>query len=540
MISRASARHGVWLLLVLAAGGVIESLSEARTIRQDILLAAMTVLMLSYLFTELKSLRRSDPDRWWVNPVVLTSVITFIISFGVTNAVYFLPAHMLRVVHTTTQVTPAMVKLMWLVLLSAIAMWLGYRSQVGLRVASAASRLSGRRWIRSTSKPHLFAIPVLALIALLARLVQVKLGVFGYASSYQQLMDAGRYTQYLAMFASLGSLSLLLAAMVHYRHPTSPYYRFLLIACLVLEVGFGLLSGFKSLTALPFVIVGVCRYLNRGRIPVMWVLGFLVSLLLAYVVIEPYRHLQRSDYSTGGNSVSAIADTMTNAQGGTVGASNDRAPAWLGILARSSLLYVGSLGIAYKDSNGALPAGSPDFLKNLAMSPAYAFLPRALFPGKPSGTLGMWYTHVIMDDPVMSATDATPFTYLYFAGGIVAIIGFFLALGVYQRAIWVVLRPTESIAGALVFLVLLATVAQIPSAVDGMLIQIFRTIPILLVMQLLLFPRHTRDRRLHMAPRLAHKTKMGGTLVPHSATPGDPPHKDGMASGSASAGRSRA
>lgn len=511
MTSRAGARHGVWLLTVVATGGVLEWLSEAGAIRQDILLAAMTILMLGYLFSEMRGLRRAEPERWWINPAVLASIVTFVISFGVTNAVYFLPEHMLRTVHTTTQITPAMVKLMWLVLLGAIAMWVGYRSPAGLRVAGAARRVTGRRWIRGASKPHRFAIPVLAFIALLARLAQVKLGVFGYASNYHQLLEAGRYTQYLTMLASLGSLSLLLAALVHYHRPSSTYYRILLITCLVLEVGFGLLSGFKSLAALPFVIVGVCRYVVYGRIPIRWVVGFILALVLAYAVIEPYRHFQRGDQSTGGNSVSAIADTMADARNVGAAAADERAPAWLGLMARSSLLYVGSLGIDYKDSRGALPAGSPDFLKNLAMAPAYAFLPRALFPDKPTGTLGIWYTHVIMGDPVMSATDATAFTYLYFAGGILAIVGFFLLLGIYQRAIWILLKPTETIAGAMVFLILLMTVVQVPSAVDGMVIKIFRTIPLLLLLQLLMFPRQGRKKWLSAATIPPHTPgRMGG------------------------------
>ena len=44
------------------------------------------------------------------------------------------------------------------------------------------------------------------------------------------------------------------------------------------EVVFGFLSGFKSQVATPIIIVGVCMYMRRGRLPWRWVILVPVAL----------------------------------------------------------------------------------------------------------------------------------------------------------------------------------------------------------------------------------------------------------------------
>ncbi|HET7930106.1 MAG TPA: hypothetical protein VFL63_01785 [Rhodanobacteraceae bacterium] len=497
MRSHTSTRRGLRLILTLGAGGLIELLSTHGSVNRHVLLAAITLLLLSYLVSEVLSVRREQPQTWLLNPAVMTSAVTFAISFGVTNVLFFLPADMLEPVDLTPYVSHSMIKLMWLVLLAAIAMWVGYRSPIGKNIGRRLSQGTHHRWIRSAPKPHAFAIPCLAAVALMARLLQLHFGIFGYASNYANLIEMGRFTQYLSMAASLGPLSLLLAALTHYWHPKSRYCSILLVVILVIEIGFGILSGFKSQVAMPFVIVGVCYYLTHGRIPIVWIGGFVLAIFLAYAVIQPYRNVRNSQYAGSGDSVSAVASSIVSAQDEPVAGSYTKGPTWLNFLARSSLLSVGSLGIAYQDAGKGLPAGSPAFLKNLIMAPVYAVVPRFLAPGKPVGNMGLWYTRVVLGKDIMSATAPSPFTYLYFAGGTLAIVAFFWLLGTGLKLMTLLLRPSDSIAASLVYLVLLGTVATVPSAVDGMAVNIIRTVPLILLVQLLLFPKRA-SRRPHM------------------------------------------
>lgn len=482
-------------LLVFVVGSVAIVLawtSSIEVLSQRSLFIAMTMLLLAYLAMELLRLRRTQPHRWLINPVALASILTFGLSFGVTNALFFSPQETIRAVGLVPNVSPAMVKLMALVLLGAMAMWLGYWSPLAKRLSGAGMQRKLAPWIRSSSRPHALAVPLLAAVAFLARLIQVRLGVFGYSSSYNQLISMGGITQYLSMLASLGTVALVLAALTYYWNPCSARFRTILLLMLVIEVAFGFLSGFKSQVAMPFVIVGLCRYLRTGRVPGSWIVLFLVAIVVAYGVIEPFRDARRLDRSTEQRSFGDIAETMASARGTSMPISGNRPPTWVLVLSRSSLTYDGSIGIEYKDVNETLPEGSPKFLTNMILAPAYAWIPRIIWREKPLGDLGLWYTRVVMKRNVLSATASGPVTYLYFAGGALAIFIFFGALGIFQRAYFALLTPSAKPAGALVFLGMLQTLSTVPTAIDGMLVDIFRTLPLLVLLQLLLFRRVER------------------------------------------------
>lgn len=478
-------------ITAIAFGSMLAILSAADVLSQRVLFTAITLLLLAYLTAELSRLRRAHPQRWVINPIAMASFLTFGLSFGVTNILFFLPPETIGAVGLVPEVTPAMVKLMWLVLMGAIAMWLGYWSPLAARLSGPAMQRKAARWIRKATKPRPLAVPLLAAAALFARLIQVRLGLFGYSSDHGQLMKLGGITQYLGMLASLGLLALLLAALTYFWHPGSAPKKAWLIGLIVVEVGFGFLSGFKSQVAMPFVIVGVCAYLRDGRIPAIWIFGFVAALITAYAVIEPFRDASRVSGGFDDASFVEIAETMASAQDETM-IRRDQVPVWISILSRSSLISDGSAGIAYMEMHGKLPDGSPAFLKNMLLAPAYAWIPRLIWTEKPVGDLGLWYTRVIMNRNLMSATASGPFTYLYLAGGVIAIAVFFGLLGVTQRAYYFLLTPFDKPAGALIFLAMLPTMANIASSVDGMLVDIFRTIPLLVLMQFMIFRRSSQ------------------------------------------------
>jgi len=476
----------------IAVGSLLAWLSSMDALSQRSLFTSMTLLLLAYLATELSRLRRVHPQRWLINPVAMASFLTFGLSFGVSNVLFFLPPETIDAVGLVPDVTPAMVKLMWLVLLGAIAMWLGYWSPLAARLSDSGMQRRAARWIRKTPKPRVLAVPLLSAVALVARLLQVRLGIFGYSSSHEQLSALGGITQYLGMLASLGLLALVLAALTYFWEPGSARNKGWLVAVLMIEVAFGLLSGFKSQVAMPFVIIGACHYLRNGRLPVKWIAGFLIALVFAYAVIEPFRDAIREDGGGRQRSFAQIAGTMATAQGESDTHAMGGAQTWVKILARSSLTFDGSAGIEFRDSREAMPDGSPQFLKNMLLAPAYAWIPRIIWTEKPVGDLGLWYTRVVKRKNIMSATASGPITYVYLAGGTLAVAVFFGLLGIVQRAFFFLIMPTKKPAGALILLAMLPTLSNVPSAVDGMLVDIFRTLPLLVLLQLVLYRRSER------------------------------------------------
>jgi hypothetical protein len=473
-------------LFVCSTGAILALLPTLSTLADRTRFAALTVLLLSYLLLEVGRLRRVHPNRWLLNPVVFCSLMTFVMGYGITNVLFILPLDVLDLVGLVPVVTPDMVKLMWLALLGAVAMWLGYWSPIAARFSRPrATSMFCARFLPQTNLLKPFALPMLVIVASGARLIQLRLGIFGYASNYDRLVEMGAITQYLFMASELGKLALVLAALQYYTGSTRRRARGWLYGLLAVEVYVGCVSGFKSAAVMPFIIVALCQYLRTGRVSKQWVIFAIAGIAAAYAVIEPFRAaLNSEDPTLRGTSATALTTTMV----GTIGTADEAtAPLLLSIASRMNLSYIGSFGIAYSDYHSVLPDGSPHFLADIFLSPLHAAIPRLLWASKPLGDLGLWYNQVVMGESHFSSTAMGPFVYLYFAGGYVAVVlGFFL-IGIVQRGLFFLLQPESSTPGAVVFLAMLATVGVIDSAFNGLLIALFRTLPLLLLLQSLLF-----------------------------------------------------
>ena len=482
-------------LLVAVTGLLLEQLYGVGVLSSRVVFAALTLLVLVYLGLEIRRLRLVYPDRWLLNPVVLCSFATFLLGYGVTNVLFWRPTEELELVGLVPAVTPAMVTLMWLVLVGAVAMWLGYWSQFAARLTDqAAVHRFKWRFLPRSDTLRSWALPGLFAVSLMARLTQIQLGVYGYSSTYEQLINLGSVTQYLAMGSGLGKLALVVAALQFFRRKFSPAAMGWFYRLLVVEVLFGFLSGFKSAVVMPFVIAAFCQYLQTGRFSKNWIILVLVGVFAAYAVIEPFRAARNEDASFRGNSLGSIVSTIIGASGTSVGDKTEQVGTLLSVASRSNLSYIASFGIEFADSHSSLPAGSPDFLGDLFLAPLHAWIPRLIWHTKPLGNLGLWYNQEVMGMSHFSSTAMGPFAYLYFAGGFVAVFLGFFFIGVVQRSLFFLLQPAISVAGATVFLAMLGTIVSIDSSFNSIIITLCRDLPLLLILQFLLFRRSSHSR----------------------------------------------
>lgn len=455
-------------------------------------LILLTSLLVGYLLIEMQRVRRLHSTRWLLNPAVMCSVLTFILGFGLTNFLYFLPGEQLARVGVQPVVTYWMVNLLALVLLGAIAMWLAYWSPFAAKLGRKfqrshfLDRLLRKDW---NFRPDMMVF--LVAISLASRLIAIRLGVYGYSSDAGRLSELGGITQYLSMTQGLGQLALVVVALRYF----SPTGRTVHVALwfwglLGYEMVFGFLSGFKSQVAMPIVIAGVCMYLRQGRLPWRWVVFVPVAISMAYAVIEPFRAARYQDKAFEGTSLTYIAKTMKEAYSGGGASRQEGGPGTtLSFLARSNYLQIGSLGIEYADSRH-LPDSAPNFLLNIFLSPIYAVLPRGLFEFKPLSNLGTWYRIEVMGIIGGNTSIAMgPFTYLYFAGGLVAVaLGFFF-IGIIQRVVTDVFLASPKAGAAIPFLILLPGLVIIDSSYYSIIINLVRYFPIALLLQRMIY-RH--------------------------------------------------
>ena len=452
-------------------------------------LAAYSLLLLGYLYVEIKNLWRGEPHLFWINPVVLASLFTFALAFGVTNVLYFMPEDVIASLGLPRIATPWMNQLMLLVVLGAISMWVGYSSGPGRSMGRMLQRSRAlRKWMSPSMRINRPALYACLAAGLIAKLWSIKLGVFGYSSSYDQLIAAAGYTQYFAMADSLGKLALVGLALQSFGSPRATHFdRQLLWVVVGYEVVFGFLSGFKSAVVMPFIIVGFVYYSQRNRFPRWLIPAIVVGLMAAYAVIQPFRIARYDDAGFVGTDIGSIATTMTQARSIKEYDHGADDSTTLNILARSNLTYVGSLGIEYAAKN-ELPPDSPAFLGDILLAPAHALIPRFLWDSKPLQNIGLWYTNQVVGYGSFSSTAMSPFTYLNFAGGPLAVMLGFLLVGIFQRGLFDGFRHFGG-GGLMVLFGLLGALINIDSAFNSFFVSIIRFLPILVVVQFVLLQR---------------------------------------------------
>ena len=82
-------------------------------------------------------------------------------------------------------------------------------------------------------------------LSLFCRLLQVWLGVFGYSTDLDRLIQLASYTQWLTLGANLGLLALLVVSLTWFHGSTDRRALYFMVAFLIYETIFGFLSGLK-------------------------------------------------------------------------------------------------------------------------------------------------------------------------------------------------------------------------------------------------------------------------------------------------------
>ena len=462
-------------------------------------LAFLTIILLVFLFLEIRRVRKLQPARWLFNPTVMSSMLAFGLYWGVTNVLFWFPANKIKLVELSPIITLVENKQMLLVILGAVGIWLGYWSPITEKIlVGRFSRKLQRKYFNADSATKFWVIPFLYLITNLSRLIAVWLGVFGYAADYDRNLEAAAYTQYLSLGDNIGLLTLTIVSLQYYSKLKTGLTKFYFFFVLSLEIFWGVLSGFKSAVMFPFLCILVIQYLRLGYIKKRWLIIIPIIIVMSYSLIEPFRQEKMSNPAFNGTSVSGLISAVINGQlhrheEKKMQNKDDPierqkeidAPLALKVMSRVNLTYFGSFGIEFADTVAVFPPGSPDLAENALQAPIGALIPRFIWSGKVIQNLGIWYTQVVMGHPeVVSSTAMGVITNLYFVGGWLAVfIGMYL-MGILQRLLFFMVKPWVSAAGALTYIGLMTKfvlIAEIES--QTVIAYVFRILPLLIIIQ---------------------------------------------------------
>jgi hypothetical protein len=475
--------------LVVVAGMVLWLLQLTSTLSDAVVFFFLTLLLLAYLCVVVQHIRFYYPKNWLLHPLVLCSLMTFVMGFGATNTLFFFSNEVLAPLSLDGEISAAMVKHMELVLLGAIALVMGYNSSLAINMSRTSLAMRFQAKCLPGEEIRSMSLPVLTAISIMAGLVSIRLGVMGYNSDYEQQIEAASYTMYLGLLANLGELALVMVALSFYSPQSSRKIWFWLIAILLVQVLLGFISGMKSGVAMPFVILLLCQYIQTGKFSHKTLMLILASIIAAYSVIEPFRIARNSDATFDNTSIESIINTLIAPDTSTQQyAYTEESPNFLlTVSSRYNLTQIGSYGLVYADENPDLPLGSPAFLENIFMAPLHALVPRFIWTSKPIADLGLWYNQVVIGNSHFSSTAMGPFTYLYFAGGSIAVFIGFYFIGIVQRTFFMLLQPGRSMPSSVIYLVSLTSIATIDSSFNSIIIFLCRELPMSLLFMFILF-----------------------------------------------------
>ena len=453
---------------------------------------AKNIFLFFFLFYNIKRYRKSTPQNWLLNPAVLASIMTFFLGFCLTNFVYFIPGsedekQMYRLLGSEPLIY--FNKGMNAIIMAAIAMWIGYNSKLGIKLYHLILRfpINFKQYFRSSFVPDLKIIYLFFALAIAARLYAIYLGIYGFSQSPEKVSASIGISYILLSITDLTSLLLLVVSFVYFRNPKNFNYKFTFIIILIIEIGFGMLSGMKSAVVMPIILSFITYYLVNNKIHKGFIITAFGLIIIAYIIIEPFRQIRMRDasfQSTPGYIANTMVDAyFLNKSRKVVYGTDDILTS---ILSRNAYLLPASKSIQFEDERGLGPA-DPDFLEKIYTLPLQAFIPRLFWADKPVEDFARWYSVNVWGGTATTSVAMTPIGFLYFAGGLVFIIlGFFL-IGILQKTLW-----QFYLAGGgqlLIFLAMLNTVVLIDSSFNGMIVYWLRYIPIFILLQSFILKR---------------------------------------------------
>lgn len=455
------------------------------------------IFLLTFLFYNIVNYKNNKPHNWLLNPAVLASLITFTLGYSFTNFIYFIPGsesenQMLELLGS--EPFGALNNGMNAVIISAIAMWIGYNTNLGIKLYKLILRfpINFKKYFRRSFTPNLRIIYVIFSLAVIARIYAIYLGIFGYSQSPENLKESIGIAYILISVGDLATLSLVVLSFSYFNNPNNHRYKYLFFIILIVEIGFGILSGMKGTVIMPLILSFIIYYLVTNKFHKGFIIGGIIFITIAYVIIEPFRILKSIDpnfKSTPANIINTMVDAyFLNKRIKLVTGSED---IFERIVSRNAFLLPAAKALQYSDKIG-LKNSDPDFFEKIYTIPIQAFIPRFIWSDKPIEDQAKWYSVNVWGSVETSAVAMTPMGFLYFAGGYVFIIlGFFL-IGIMQKTLWQFYRGGGG--QLLIFLALLSTVVLIDSAFNGIIVYWLRFLPIFIFLQYFILKK---DKKLN-------------------------------------------
>lgn len=454
-------------------------------IKEKFLFTLQIYFLFSYLGYEIISFRKENPNNWLLSPIVLASILTFILSYGITNIVYFIPNQPgFGMIFNILGSEPYeyMSKAMHYVILAAFSMWIGYRMKLGNRFFNFLTNnaIIKKSFFNRSDKLKINVVVFLLIISIISRIIQIQFGLYGYSGDAESREIYGGIWNILYMIGTLGTLVLIVSSLNYFNKGDK---KTLFFISFITELGFGLLSGMKSEIMLPFFIIGFTYYIAKKKFNKTIVTFAVISIIIAYIIVEPFRILRMTDKSFSSDPISIISTLVDSYE------MNKRTKLvdeqsfdiiFLQFLGRLEYTLTTARAIQYEDQVG-LDTRAQDFRERLLTVPLQAYIPRAIWSNKPLEDSGKWYSVYVWGSVETSSVAYSPIGFAYFAGGIIPLVLIFVLIGALQKTLFNFLQLGSG--GIIIYFGLLLSVVLIDSKLNTIFVSWLRNVPVLFLLQ---------------------------------------------------------
>jgi len=459
----------------------------------------MAALSLYLLAECLHHLQRADA-MGLLAPPFLASILHFFLAYVMPSAgtlidPWILDRFAMYYVSQSEQLTETVPVLG----LAAFCMWRGY----GLALRWAATlrwQLQGWSALRRSLEPSL--LPVLGLQFVYFALVAyaISLGIFGMTGSQELREYNVELLGVLNVGLAAGSLSLLLLLAYVFRKRAQGHRVFVLslicglLVCLHLTVG--AMSGFKSQIVMPFVMLTFSRFIATRRVSLAFVSAACAALFVAYQIIEPFRAYIGQNELQGASSVSNVLDALQKSQEQKDLIYFSSLPWGTRVVSRFDLTGMTSVGLAFANDSPLVAEKSAEFAESLYLAPLLAYVPRALWPGKPTYSSGVWFNNMVLGrmEDIATSVGMGPVTWLFIMGGIAGVALGFLGIGLVQAVMFEAFGRSGA-GGFIVFLAAAPTLTMIPTDVGPAFIGMLQILPFAFIAQMVLLKQTSHSMK---------------------------------------------
>jgi len=454
--------------------------------REPILTILLSFLIMFYVVYKLWKLKKND-SKWFLQPIAISSLSTIILQYVFSNILYtnddFLRIMNTKVFITNSEAFHWINYTLVITFGATVAMWYAYESNLSNRLSLKLTHLLKHFRFNANFKYKPFLIALLLLASILSIYLQISLGIFGW----QKIAESEEFASISGLLNLLQGLSLFSVLLISFSYFSGKTAnRTALIIVTILAMIIGLMHVSKGAFISPPLIVILISLFYKVKIKLTKVgLISIFLVLIAYLIIEPLRLAIGMDKLYNPKDINSLI-TNINYSLNYGDRTRVQETFYEASLSRQNMLLESAVAIRYKEVVG-LGVNSPPFFNHLIFEPIYAFIPRLIWPSKPSmQEYGYWHQLVAHGYSHPVSRGMGPIGYLYMAGGTLLTILFFGIIGLFQKIIFKLFYSANA-GKLLIYLVLLINFIPIQTAVYALSYDLIRDFIFVYIFQLIFF-----------------------------------------------------